>query len=178
MRKHLTTGRIAGYLMCLTAVCSVVIGVTYARYASSVGGTATAAVAAVELGGRTEQPIDLSGMRPGDHRAVSFQVVNFSGDTISETAQDYTITIKTAGNLPLDFTLTADDAAAPARKLEGAAGRWSTALAGSLPAGISTTHSYTLSIAWPAAQAEAAYADEIDAVTLIVDAVQTLPAAP
>lgn len=38
MSKHLTTGRVVRYLLLLTVACAVVLGVTFARYATVVQG--------------------------------------------------------------------------------------------------------------------------------------------
>ncbi|MBC8570587.1 hypothetical protein [Zongyangia hominis] len=168
MKKQLTAGRIAGYLFCLSLICMAVCGVSYARYASSVNGSAIATVAAV-AGEMRNTAIDVSGMQPGDTKTVEFAVANYSGGKTSEVAQEYTVTVKTSGNLPFTFTLTPKAGTEnPAGSLKNTSGVWKST-AGFLPAAEQTTHSYTLTITWPAGQTAPDYMDEIDTVTLIVD---------
>lgn len=177
MKKQLTIGRIACYLLCLTLVCTALIGVSYARYTSSVNGSATAATAAV-AGKMTNAAIDVSGMKPGDTKTVDFTVVNFSGEKTSEVAQEYTITIKTAGNLPLAFSLSPGAGIEnSAGALRGTGGVWQSDSPGLLPAAAATTHAYTLTVVWPENETSPRYADEIDTVTLVIDAQQVVPGA-
>lgn len=181
MKKQLTIGRVASYLLYLALAGMVVFGVSYARYSSTVNGGGKAAVAAMAMTGEiTSSEIDVGGMRPGDQKTVTFTVANVdSANRVSEVEQNYSITIKTAGNLPFTFALRPDaGVASPAGGLAAAGGVWRTAVQGSLPAETSASHGYTLTITWPADQAAPEYADEIDVVTLIVDAEQTAPKAP
>lgn len=181
MKKQLTAGRIVCYLFCLSLICTTVFSVSYARYTASVNGNVTATVAAVAMAGKiTSTSVDVKDMQPGDTKTVEFAVVNFFGDKTSEVAQEYTITVKTAGNLPFTFTLTPKAGAENlagilTRERKDTSGVWKST-AGFLPAAERTTHSYTLTISWPAGQTAPDYMDEIDTVTLIVDAQQAIPA--
>ena len=186
MKKQLTIGRIVSYLFCLSLVCMVVFGVSYARYTTSVSGNASAWTAAVAMDGKiTTTQVDVSGMQPGDKKEISFQVINFSNDKVSEVAQNYAITVKTAGNLPFTFTLepvspgTADinSKAGWAGDMKETGDVWKTEISGFLPAAEQTTHSYKLYIEWPTKATEPKYADEIDVVTLIIHAEQAMPTA-
>lgn len=174
-------GRIVCYLFCLSFICTAVFGVTYARYTKSVNGSASADIAAVAMNGviTSGQNIDVGGMQPGDSRNVRFQVINFSDGIVSETAQIYTVTVKTSGNLPFIFSLNAEGGtAAFAGNLKtDANGVWKTATPGELPAAAETSHTYILTVSWPKEQKAPEYADEIDVVTLIIDAEQALPSA-
>lgn len=174
MKKQLTMGRLLCYFLCLTAALAAVLGVSYARYSSQVSGSTGASVAAAVLGQTSSQAIDVSGLKPGDSRDFSVQVLNFSAGKVSEVEQEYTITVKTQGNLPLTVSLKAENADAPAGNLKEENGVWKTVLPGSLPAAVATTHAYTLTISWPAADRAADYAGEIDALTLEIDAQQVL----
>lgn len=171
MKKQLTIGRIVSYLFCLSLVCMVVFGVSYARYTTSVSGNASAWTAAVAMDGKiTTTQVDVSGMQPGDKKEISFQVINFSNDKVSEVAQNYAITVKTAGNLPFTFTLepvspgTADinSKAGWAGDMKETGDVWKTEISGFLPAAEQTTHSYKLYIEWPTKANEPKYADEIN----------------
>ncbi len=178
MKKQLTMGRIVCYLFCLLLVCTAVFGVSYARYTASLNGKASAAVAAVAMDGKiSSQDITVSDLQPGDEKTIQFEIVNFSADKTSEVAQNYTIIVKTAGNLPLSIALAPDgsetETAGGWKNTEK--GLWATESAGFLPASVGTKHSYRLTVSWPADQVKPEYADEIDMVTLIIDAEQAVP---
>lgn len=178
MTKHLTKRRVVAYLLYFSLACTLVLGVTYARYSSAITGTGSAHVAAVEL--ELNEPLDLSeqlqGMTPGTERKLSFEISNAKGTSVSQVAQDYSITVNTTGSLPLIFTLAHSDsttAGTYADTPSNAEGQpvwtWS---GGALPHSEEITHTYSLTVTWPAEQADAHYADEIDLVTLTVDAKQ------
>lgn len=185
MKKQLTAGRIVCYLFCLSLVCAVVFGVSYARYMTTVNGTATATVAAVsDKITNMDRKIDVSDMEPGESKTVDFNVVNFSNNQVSEVGQDYTVTVKTSGNLPFAFTLASAGGTSEAGTKNFAGNLvkkddnvWESISSGNLPASVRTTHSYTLTVSWPKGEGKPDYADEIDTVTLIIDAKQTMPAA-
>jgi len=183
LKKQLTAGRIVCYLFCLSLVCAVVFGVSYARYMTTVNGTATATVAAVSDKIAAMNKIDVSDMEPGATKIVDFNVVNFSDKQVSEVGQDYTVMVKTSGNLPFEFTLASAGGAseAGAKNFAGNLVKkenvWESTSSGNLLASVSTTHSYTLTVFWPEGEGKPDYADEIDTVTLIIDAKQTMPAA-
>ncbi len=183
-KKH---SRLWVYLLYLGLVTSLILSVTLARYVSTAGGTGTAAVAAmsaaVDGSALTAKPIDmtLAGLRPGgEARTLDFQVVNYTGDTISEVALDYEITVKTTGNLPLTYTLTAEGGdqlvqTGPvlADLASGAAEQ--TLSGGAFPlTGERQVHTYHLEVTWPREKGSAQYADEIDLVTITVTAWQRL----
>lgn len=188
MRKHLTKGRVIIYLFCLTLACTLVFGVTYARFHSKITGMAAAQTAAVALGTTLDLSSRLQGLQPGDETEISFNISNFSkesGKQISEVGQEYTITIATTGNLPLEYAITQKTAVTTSQSAEEAAdtGSYVTPApekanvwtGGLLPSGTETTHQYTLTVRWPQEQNNYRYSEEIDLVTLTVDAVQTLP---
>lgn len=52
-----------------------------------------------------------SDLKPGDSRTVTLEVTNASNGKVSEVAQAYSIEVETAGNLPLEFTLSQGDVA-------------------------------------------------------------------
>lgn len=178
MSKHLTTGRVVRYLLLLTVVCAVVLGVTFARYATTVQGQGSADVAAVALGltggsGAVDLTSQLEGMKPGDTRTVNFKVTNASDRTTSEVTQAYSVSIETTGNLPLEFSLASTSASKGTAATTNSDLTWA---GGELPYGSNVTHSYTLTVEWPNAKVDSALAYEIDRVVLKVDAQQTQPA--
>ncbi len=182
-KKH---SRLWVYLLYLGLVTSLVLSVTLARYASIVDGTGVATVAAMAgeaslVGDPIEMPLE--GLLPGGAaKTLEFQVVNYSGDVISEVALDYQITVETTGNLPLNFTLTpipaegengADMISGGDILQNGAVTQTLTGGAFSLPGG-KQGHTYRRSAAWPAEKSDAGYAHEIDLVTVTVEARQRL----
>ena len=176
MKKQLTVGRVVCDLLFRSLIGMVVFGVSYARYTSSVSGSATGAVAALALDGKiTSAWIDIGNMQPGDSKTIPFEVVNFSGDQTSEVEQEYLITVKTSGNLPLSFALTSSlKAGKTAGALQESNGAWKSESAGILPPAVQSTHSYTLTVTWKTEDGNRMpdYMDEIDSV---VDARQVLP---
>lgn len=171
--------RIISYLLCFTLACLVVLGVTYARYKSSVSGTGTATTAKVALNSKADLSNALKNMKPGESRLIDVSVSNKnpSDGKISEVTQDYTITVKTTGNLPLEFRLTAKNFNAAGIYVNQDSPDkgdnsvvWS---GGQMPHSDIVTHDYTLSVKWTESEKDSAYADEIDKITLAVDAEQT-----
>lgn len=177
-KKYLTAGRVAFYLLLLTVACTLVLGVTYSRFSSQINGAATAETASVALDSRIDLSETLKGMAPGEFREVALAVTNQKDSQISEVAQNYTVTIKTTGNLPLTYTLTpmteepGQQYATQQTQPEKGRTIWS---GGVLPySETATEHTYTLRVEWPVGQKNEALADEIDLVTLVVDAQQAL----
>ncbi len=173
------------YLLYLGLVTSLILSMTLARYASTAAGAGTATVAAMAGGGElVGEPISmlLDNLSPSEARTLKFQVVNFSGGTVSEVALDYEITVSSTRNLPLRFTLTAE---APEGELENTisggdiltdeATQSQVLTGGSFPLeGRMQAHTYTLTVTWPAEVNGAEYAHEIDLVTITVEARQRL----
>jgi len=185
-KKH---SRLWVYLLYLGLVTSLILSVTLAKYASSASGTGTATVAAM-AGSVEGKPISmlLDNLRPGgEARTLDFQVVNYSGDAISEVALDYEIKVETTGNLPLTFALSADGTenvvqTGPVLQ-DSTVGENGTAeqvlSGGAFPlTGEKQAHAYTLTVTWPEEKNDAGYADEIDLVTVTVTARQRLAGEP
>lgn len=181
MKKQLTPGRVAVYLLALAAVCTLAWGVTYARYRTDVAGNAkgTAATMALDVTNGSQKLIlsdQLAGMVPGETRTVSFTITNTKDGTVSQVAQAYDIAIETTNNLPLTYSLAHQgSAAAGGAFAAGEAGSliWT---GGRLPAA-EASHTYTLTVTWPSEKNGTWYMNEIDAVTLRVDAAQAQPQA-
>jgi len=171
------------YLLYLGLVTSLILSVTLARYVSTAGGTGTATVAAMAGSASLTETLEmpLEGLLPGGTKTLTFQVVNYSGDQISEVALLYDITVRSTGNLPLTFALTAGTLP------EGAAEGESAVRIGEgdildrkLTGGAfplterKRAHSYTLTVTWPEGEDDAGYADEIDLVTITIEGRQRL----
>lgn len=180
MKKNLTKSRIAAYLALLAAVTLLVTAVTYSRYQTQVNGNAIASIAAWESESGTVD-LDVSSLKPGGKKEYVFQVSNAKDGRVSEVSQDYAVTVKTTGNLPLTFTLSVAEGASAASGTKVTVGQIAiqngtgTLTGGSLPHSVETVHEYILTAEWPADQTDTKYADEIDMVTLCVDAHQKEP---
>ena len=175
MKKQMTARRIIVYLCCLSIVGLFAVGGTYARYTQDVQGQATGSVAAVALGGTLDLTSKLEGMRPGDSKTIGFTVSNKNDATVSEVVLNYSVSVETTGNLPLAYTLAPKSGGEAGTYVESnASGRkWT---GGALSLGDSdVTHTYLLTVTWPADKADESLADEIDLVTLTVDAQQAEP---
>lgn len=176
MRKQLTKGRIVCYMLYFLLVCTLVLGVTYARYTSVVTGTGAAHVAAMEMNTSLDLTDKLQGMAPGEERTISFAVNNAQDGRVSEVAQEYSLAVTTTGNLPLTFVLSPQEIAAgeayATQQADPAMWAWS---GGKLPHTQATAHRYILTVTWPAEKADENYAGEIEWVSLTVEAKQTDP---
>lgn len=172
--------QILSYVLYLTLVCVLVFGVTYARYRSNVTGKGTAAVAKVVLNSTADLDNRLEGMRPGEERKIDVEITNVLQDgTTSEVTQDYSVTVETTGNLPLEFTLEKKSADANGTYVDTTAIEstentkiWT---GGQMQHTTIETHGYVLTVKWKENETSAEYADEIDKITLTVDATQSKP---
>ncbi len=175
-----THSRLWVYLLYLGLVTSLILSVTLARYTSSAQGTGAATVAALAGGGTLSAgsiEMPLTDLFPGgEPKALDFQVINYTGGVVSEVAMDYTIKVETTGNLPLRFTLTADPGENRVGGGEILKGRMEETLTGGFfpLTGEKQVHKYTLTAQWPAGESDAGYANEVDLVTVTVEARQRL----
>lgn len=184
--KKLSRGGLIRYLLYLALVTSVLTSVTLARYASNDEGTGRALVASFITGTTLEQDISLDGvLGPGDSKSVTFDVTNYQDAEVNNVMLNYDIQVETTGNLPLDFSITerqqinADgqaDSDVDVSRLAGALDPTTLTATGGLlpPAGEygKKIHTYTLTISWPADDADEGYSDEIDRVTLRITSAQ------
>ena len=124
----------------------------------------------------------MSELTPGKTSLYKFKVTNKKDGKVSQVGQEYSITVETTGNLPLKFVLTPDGASSGGSLAKTGSGSLtftdgkSVVKGGFLPHTEETTHSYELTVSWPNDEKnEFVYADEIDLVTVTVDAKQTMP---
>ncbi len=158
-------------LVLLLAALVGLSGVTLSGYATGVDSTDGAHVARYAFSvtdgtNVTEQKLDLSAVKqPGDSTSCVFTVTNRDTNGICEVTQDYTINVETAGNLPLTYRLSRNDNPAI-----GYAATTNPALYSheemTLPCGDETSHTYTLTIEWPADEKAEAYANGVASVKL------------
>lgn len=177
MKNNISGFRITGYLLLLIAATLMILSFSYAKYTKKVNGTASAVVA---LWGSTSstQSIDISGLRPGSEKEITMVIKNTKDDKVSEVTQDYSITLKTTGNLPLQYAIQGKSDSAGKGSMINNVDNLTftngniTLQGGSLPHTDSVKHTYTIKVKWPDEKKEAVLADEIDMLTLIVDAKQ------
>lgn len=186
MKKNLTTRRAACYLFYLLCTCALVLGETSAQFSSQVSGTAAVAAASVELDSVLSLNDRLKDLTPGKETKITFQVTNQKNNVVSEVAQEYSITLQTTGNLPLTYSLkkssTENSLGTSVGMPTGGSdtgadtGKQIVWDGGLLPyAAGGVTHTYELTVTWPVDKNAPQYADEVDAVSLIVDAQQVQP---
>ena len=98
----------AAILLCLVMASFWLMSNIYARYTTQASGGDSARVA---IFGH-DASIDISNFpnkwKPGTEYTYKITVTNQTGQKTSEVAQKYNMEIKTAGNLPLVYTLTKD----------------------------------------------------------------------
>jgi len=182
MKGQLSMRRAACYLLCVLFACLLVFGTTNARFQTTGIGTGSAQ-AAVAVNSQIDLTSVLKSMKPGEEKRIIFTVNNYSGNgerKVSEVAQEYSITMTTTGNLPLKYQLLADNVAQDNPDtgsyvdVEHSAEEsfqviWN---GGYLPHSVQTEHTYELIVTWPETENQGSYADEIDLITLTVDAKQ------
>lgn len=173
------------WLVFAVVVTALISTTTLSRYMTTITGHATATVASVDMNvaesAARMMSFDISGLKPGGQMTYTFNICNFSGNKASEVTMDYLIRILSTGNLPLSFSLeaagadTEDSKMAGALQMSSGESGWITASAGRLPHSVKTTHMYTLTVTWPSEANDAKYANEIDSITIHVDAQQSVP---
>ena len=112
---------------------------------------------------------------PGDADIIKFSVQNFADERVTETTTRYQITLKTTGNLPLDFTLSdgenkilADDWSCNG---EGeSVYKYHNAPVFSVQA--TETHQYILKAKWDKSKNDAKFSGQTDAVYIAVEFIQ------
>ena len=173
------SSRLWFYLVYLIIVTGIIVSVTLSKYVATVSGTGTTTIATT-VAAVSELSLNTANARmvPGASRMYSFRVTNETSGRTSDVAQDYSIEVLTTGNLPLQFALDAKGGGTAdhmALKRNGEENVWT---GGFLPFGSAETHSYVLTVTWPSAAAAAQYQNEIDLITVRVEAKQAMPVAP
>lgn len=181
MRKHLSKSRIMVYLLLVTVATLLVLSMTYARFTSAVDGNGKAALAVWESQSDA-LTIDVGGMKPGTVKTYEFYITNSKDGVTSDVAQIYTFTVESTNNLPLAYQLSPVGSSTAGtmileQSLDMSQGK-SRLSGGRLPHTTAVRHEYILKITWPKGQTAAGYADEIDMVTLTVDAEQDKTVTP
>lgn len=164
------------FAVVLTALLSTT---TLSRYLTNISGSGAATIAAVDMNASLLS-FEAADLLPGGTQVFPFAVANHSGGKVSGVAQSYSITLTTRGSLPLTYELqctgtdgkgqgiyTAKTAITPGTLVPG----------GRLPAGVATTHDYTLTATWPAQDNNASYSGKLEQIVINVQAEQIAPSA-
>lgn len=184
--KGALKGRLWLYLLYLAVVSLLITSVILARYATTVKGNAAASVAA--WSGTTQNAtVEISNISPtSGQKTYVFNVQNIKDGKISDVAQIYDLTVKTTGNLPLTYTLTGNAGTDgsigifnPSDGKMTAKGTNTTSIkvtGSKLPFGGATgrKHTYTLTVNWDSANKNANASQEVDLITIVVEAQQDI----
>lgn len=164
-----TKSRWIFYLIYGVLVTMLVSTATMSGYLTTVSGRGTASVALVGTSvNRLEFDTEI---KPGSNSELNFEVLNYVGDIVSEVNLDYSIEVTSTGNLPLTFSLSADNAVNYALTPDGDK-KWS---GGLLTHGSKKAHTYTLLVTWDDSSQENKSAElsaEIELVTVMLVAKQ------
>lgn len=182
MKKNLTKVHLIGYALLLIIISFSVLSITYSRYLSKINGNVVASVAVWNSDVSGDLIVDTSGLSPGKSKNYTFKITNTKEGKISEISQEYKIRLETTKNLPLIFTLTGTNEKNNGQLITKQDGILivdengkATSGAGILPHSAEAVHSYTLDVTWDSNQPQSEYADEIDMITLTVEAKQVDP---
>lgn len=140
-------------LLCMVLASFWLMCNIYARYSSQASGSDEARVALFGHSENIQVPKNwTNSLVPGSTNSYTLQVTNQRENNISEITQEYTIEIKTAGNLPLKYTLIDENKKEIGTFSEN--GQESSKIFSSddmkFKAGEAGEHSYTIQVEWPA----------------------------
>ena len=173
--RRRTHGPLWLYLICGILICGLTGTIAWSGYRQSREGSGAAKIAQLVNGSEFTIDPDSLPRKPGESTQVKFKTANYEGEKVSEAMMGYTVTPETAGNLPLEFTLSRDESTTAANKNWIAPGN----LTGNVPstqgifeAGEKAVHHYILTISWPVGGEDEAYAEEIDYVRIRIHAEQ------
>ena len=160
-------------IICVAVLCLTSVGITSAKYISQGNGSDSASVARFSPSLVSENNIDISDIKkPGDStEEKTFTVQNFSGDSVSQVAMKYTISLKTTGNLPLTFTLLdADGNSLEVWECNGTNGqqKYEYESLTVFSPGTPQSHTYQLKAEWSNTQNDSKFSGMTDAVYVSV----------
>ena len=160
-------------VVCLSVLCLTSIGIISAKYISKSHSNDSASVACFSPSFVSDNIIDISEIKkPGDSTEKTFEVQNFSGDSVSEVTMKYKIILNTTGNLPLCFTLLdADGKSLTVWDCDGTRGQQEYAYESLLVfnPGVALTHRYTIRAEWQDGRNDARFSGLTDAVYLAAE---------
>lgn len=179
--RQVSRKSIIKYLVYVLIVAMAFTTTSLARYRESDEGMANAQIAIFAAGSEsTRLTFPAGGMSPGSTADMQFTVTNYGDGKNSEVVLGYSVKIDTTGNLPLEFTLASNGEVTGADNIEAGPLDPLTRVAtgGKMPMGSMerVTHSYTLTAQWPDTETDGKYSNEIDMITVYVEAQQLNPA--
>lgn len=150
---------VATVLLCLTMFSTYMTSGLYARYTASASGGDSARVAAFvfDVNDTNGQFLDVSSVNePGKRETFQFTVRNNNGTRTSEVTEKYQVIVERRGSLPLTVTVT--EGSTEVVKLTEMQEKAESAER-TFQAGQSGTHTYAVTVAWPASQNDLQYAN-------------------
>lgn len=167
-------------LLSLTLLSSWYLGSLYARYTTQSTGEDSARVAvfgqnaSVTLAGNVTDT-----MTPGTSFSYNLTVSNADADRISEVAENYSIEVVTAGNLPLQYTLkkadTSENTETDSWKFTESSSEKTKTFTGDnmqFAAGKREEHRYILEVQWPEDKNSASLAGIPDFIQVNINVAQ------
>ncbi len=167
-------------IICGMAVIVIAIilelATTFSSFFSSKEGGTNLEVASVYLDSTLNeaQTVFLESISPNEASSYTFSIVNFENDVVSDVTQDYTITLKTFGNIPFDYKIEVVDPESGnvySSTFEGDNYEL-ISTGGVLLHSVKQTHTYKITIDCTDKMTDPDYSREIDAIEIIVDSVQ------
>jgi len=182
-KQHWTI-RIAAVLFCMVLITTWMTSGLYARYASQdqmadLARTAAFVFDIEDTEGNFQIPVtDIT--KPGDDSVCTFVVKNSHQNIVSDVEQEYTVTVKLNGSMPLDCVLQKADSEVAAflveetRNLAQVTEQSKNSEAYVMKASVKTEDTYTLTVNWPASENDAKYANgtSVAQVQLMIECVQ------
>ena len=166
---------IAAVLICLTLLSVYQLSGVFAKFGirEQNGDAARTACFSPSMDSDAKVVLDIT--TPGDADIIKFSVQNFADERVTETTTRYQITLKTTGNLPLDFTLSDGE-----NKI--LADEWSCNGNGEsvyeyqnapvFSVQATETHQYILKAKWDKSKNDAKFSGQTDAVYIAVEFIQ------
>lgn len=143
-RKHITSGRMIAVSICLiTAIATLMVGITLAKMVSTASGSDSAQVAAfiVEAGEGTPSNLKIDCNEENKTATYAFAVTNTKDGKTAEVSVKYDLIVTLPEALPAGVTMTVNGNAASASADNKT---FTFTNAGTFPAGVSETDQCTL----------------------------------
>ena len=159
---------LSAYLTYLLVATLMFTGVSFSRFATTASGEDSARVAVMAM----DSTAVINGTllaAPGESRTFTVTVTNKEGLQVCEVAQEYTMYVE---NLSGNMNLTYEFVDAETTTYTDAEGVSHTAVTGSFEAGVEASVTYTIKVTWNAGAQPEHMAFEVDALQVVVQAVQ------
>ncbi|MDD6060940.1 MAG: hypothetical protein PUB97_11295 [Ruminococcus sp.] len=168
---------ISAVLICLTLFSVYQLSGVFARFGirEQNGDAARTACFSPSISMDSDAKVPLDITKPGDDAIIKFSVQNFSDERVTETTTRYQITLKTTGNLPLDFTLSdgENNILVDNWKCNGnGESVYKYQNTPTFTVETTETHQYILKAKWDKSKNEAKFSGQTDAVYIAVEFIQ------